>query len=935
MGARVQYYLLAGLVSVVFLLTLGVTLLAVALWRTGQVRKALVEAGVRIAQLEAEVAHLNRVGVRTTAPAPVSAPAPVPMPAPVPAPAAARVREPAMAEAAASAAPVSAAPTFAPEPPRWSPPVTPPIPEAVARAPQVPDFEPASPASNRPPPLPQPAGPADWGWAAPAGFLAGVALLIGSGAGWMSAPLAAMAACGVAAAITLLGIALKPPTQGSLWRYAPVLGCVLMAAGVVALDRADVINPGAAYIALAALTVAAAAGSAIGAVELLVFALAAGAVAPVFTSLGADGVLVRHAHMVALSAAGLAAALSRRRTILAWASVVGGLAWGLYALASSAGDMRGALLAAGELAVLGALGLALAFDDAADGAPWRTYVPWVAARSPSLALAHALVLGAAAILVAAAFLAAGPEQAIAGGVGLAAIGVLAATLAIVRPGLSLLAIAGVGAGALGLLAWPEPQAAALGLSGVWAALALSLLALAAGWRTAQSPGLHSEAAALSGPLALAPLAAAALQAARVELWLLGAAAVTIAALAFFGAERLRKAGLAARPASWATVAAMGAAAALGVDLLVPAIWATLVLAALVPVCVYLERRLQRRTLSSVAMVLVGVVLYRIASPLELARLPIGETTLLNALLPLYATAVFCLWFAARLLEEAPWRHALRLSHWVYAAAILAGAIGVSALARHAFGGGDLFGPYASLAELGAHTLIWTATAAGLMWLGGARPGEAWFQPAYFSAEIAALSVAGVHAVISGLALANPWWGLLPVAAPTGPILFNPLFIGYAAPAAGFVGYGLLRLRRGSVERGLAGLGLGAAMGFTYVLLEVRRLFAGTDMAGTTLGGPEMALYTGALVAVAATLLWLGMERRVPYLRSASLAVAILALVKVALFDIAHLAGGWRGLALVAILALGGALVWFYQRVVFAGAGSAPRTAADPNLTPRR
>lgn len=169
---------------------------------------------------------------------------------------------------------------------------------------------------------------------------------------------------------------------------------------------------------------------------------------------------------------------------------------------------------------------------------------------------------------------------------------------------------------------------------------------------------------------------------------------------------------------------------------------------------------------------------------------------------------------------------------------------------------------------------------------------------------------GLHLIFWHLIAANPLWahqwvGALPVA--------NGLLAAYAAPA--FLYWLVARAlpwRAGAIAANVAAY----ALVVICVLLMVRQLFHGAYLDGAGASNAELYGYSVAGLAAGILLLLVGVIRKDPPMRVASLAVMMLTVGKVFLFDASELTGLWR---VVSFLGLGFSLLalsWFYSRFVF-------------------
>ena len=107
-----------------------------------------------------------------------------------------------------------------------------------------------------------------------------------------------------------------------------------------------------------------------------------------------------------------------------------------------------------------------------------------------------------------------------------------------------------------------------------------------------------------------------------------------------------------------------------------------------------------------------------------------------------------------------------------------------------------------------------------------------------------------------------------------------------------------------------------ALGFIYVSMNVRQLYAGEYLDRTAIGNAEVYTYSAVWLICGVALLFAAVLRRDLAMRVASLVVMLLTVGKVFLYDASELTGLWR---VVSFLGLGLcllALSWFYSRFVF-------------------
>lgn len=182
----------------------------------------------------------------------------------------------------------------------------------------------------------------------------------------------------------------------------------------------------------------------------------------------------------------------------------------------------------------------------------------------------------------------------------------------------------------------------------------------------------------------------------------------------------------------------------------------------------------------------------------------------------------------------------------------------------------------------------------------------------------------VRIVCLELLLQNPLWSHELIGA--WP-LFNVLLLAFALPAL----LGLLIAR--DLERDTALPFLWAAqipaylLAFIFVSLSVRQFYSGAYLDAAGVGSAEIYTYSAAWLLLGVALLFAAVLRKSMPMRIASLALLLLTVGKVFLYDASALTGLWR---VVSFLGLGLSLLglsWFYSRFVFVS------DRAEPEPTP--
>jgi hypothetical protein len=230
-----------------------------------------------------------------------------------------------------------------------------------------------------------------------------------------------------------------------------------------------------------------------------------------------------------------------------------------------------------------------------------------------------------------------------------------------------------------------------------------------------------------------------------------------------------------------------------------------------------------------------------------------------------------------------------------------------------------------LDEIGVYALIALGVAAGFSVRFGPKPRSHMFTIELFSLACALLLTLGLNGVIL-----NPWWGLQP-AVVRGPPVLNELMVAYAAPALAFILYGWLRAQHGLLLRANALAAVGLALTPFWLSMELRRFFHPDSMAVGPVMPAEGFAMTLIWLVFAAGLVWFGRLRDLRILRATGYGIALAALAKSAVFDVAALDNGTLRIVAFVGVAAGavGLLVLSNRRRLF----NAASMRLDPNLLP--
>ncbi|MHC4795900.1 MAG: DUF2339 domain-containing protein, partial [Planctomycetota bacterium] len=325
----------------------------------------------------------------------------------------------------------------------------------------------------------------------------------------------------------------------------------------------------------------------------------------------------------------------------------------------------------------------------------------------------------------------------------------------------------------------------------------------------------------------------------------------------------------------------------------------------IPLLAWVYGRLRIGELRTLAWVLAGMVVIRMFLNPNIFEYPIGTYPVWNWLLygygiPVAAFAVGA-WLFRRTKDD-------RLVVALEGGAIAFVFVLLTLNIRQYFHPGDIGNSKFLLLEWGTFSAVWFVYGWGLLY---ARRYWPKLSLQWGGSIIAVLAV--VQTIFAQGLVENPFWSHHAVGA--APV-FNWLLFLYGLPALLVlpIGREFIRHSERSAAR-VCGM-VALLLVFALITLEVRQWFHGSFLdVGETLNA-ELYAYSLAWVLFGTVLLVLGIRTRGTTLRYASLAVMLLAVGKVFLFDTAHLEDLYRvfsflGLGLSLIL-----LALLYQRFVF-------------------
>ena len=308
-----------------------------------------------------------------------------------------------------------------------------------------------------------------------------------------------------------------------------------------------------------------------------------------------------------------------------------------------------------------------------------------------------------------------------------------------------------------------------------------------------------------------------------------------------------------------------------------------------------------------AMVLASVfVLGRIAwEPTIVGPQNLGTTPVFNALLPGYGIPALLAIASAWLLRDWP---GARVKNILQAVASLLGLLAVAILVRHAMNGGVLNSATPTLGEQSIYTLLTIGMSGVLMTLDMKSPSLVFRYGSMVAGVIAMANVLIAHFYGLNPYLTGESTGAWP--------FFNLLLIGYLLPAIAYAGLAWYARDKRPAAYVTALALSGAALGFAWATLSVRRFWQGENIAdwkGFLQG--ETYSYSVVWLVIGVLLLILGSRFDAKSLRLASAALVFLAVAKAFLIDMSNLEGVLRALSFIGLGVVLIGIGLFYQKIL--------------------
>ncbi len=346
-------------------------------------------------------------------------------------------------------------------------------------------------------------------------------------------------------------------------------------------------------------------------------------------------------------------------------------------------------------------------------------------------------------------------------------------------------------------------------------------------------------------------------------------------------------------------------------------WLTIALALMSMGTAWISMRRPIPFLRTLAAILAGIVVGRVAYDPRIVGDAVGTTPIFNWLLWGYGIPALSFWSGSHFLrrrgDDAPLRA-------VEAAAILVTTLLAFTEIRHAVHGGDMYAP-PSLTEFALDACVTLAMAIGLERL-RLRTGSI----VHNIGAIALTVVAGLISVFGLLLLENPLLWHIDV----GGAFLNLLLLGYAIPAVLMLllSYAVAGRRAAAYANTIAAGALVFAL--AYVTLEVRRFYHGPILSVGPAGDAEQYTYSIAWLAFGVVLLCVGLLVNSERARLASAGVIALTVLKAFVVDMSTLTGIWRALSFICLGVVLVAIGWLYQRILFRRQAPPPEATAPTN-----
>ncbi len=356
-------------------------------------------------------------------------------------------------------------------------------------------------------------------------------------------------------------------------------------------------------------------------------------------------------------------------------------------------------------------------------------------------------------------------------------------------------------------------------------------------------------------------------------------------------------------------AAAVAALSLGATMTLRDAWLTVALSLQLPALAWIGMRLGIRALRPLALLVAGVVLVRLIVNPQLLEYHVASTPVLNWILYGYGIPAAAFFTAGRWFRRAADDALVAV---LEAGALLFATVLVT-LELHQMLTGTIKAPADGMFESGLRVVAWLTMAIGIARFPAWRA-----RPVFVCGQNMLVGAAVLEVLVLHVLRDNPLWTDAPVG--TMPLL-NGLLLAYGVPA-GLI-WIFVRLSRWPNGLVQAARVFCLALVFIDVSLEVRHHFQGPVLSGSDVSDGEWYSYSVAWLALAGVLLGMGIRSRSIAFRYGSLAVLVLTVGKVFLFDMAALTGLYRAASFAGLGLCLIAVGYLYQKFVFAAPSRQP------------
>jgi len=378
-------------------------------------------------------------------------------------------------------------------------------------------------------------------------------------------------------------------------------------------------------------------------------------------------------------------------------------------------------------------------------------------------------------------------------------------------------------------------------------------------------------------------------------------------------QRQPRPGLMAASAMFATGAL--AALALALTFALEKGWLTIGLALMAPGAAWVSDKRPLPWLRWLAAFMVIMTVVRIGYEPRIVGTDLGTTPIFNWLLYGYGIPALSFWLAGWLLrrrvDDLPGRI-------VDAGAILFTVLLAIFEIRHYVTGGDIYQPVSDFTETAIDVNAGLALTIGLERIRGRT------RSVVHNVGALLIAVLTLFAIVFELInFVGPPFNNNPV----GGIFFNTILLGYGLPAVLAVTLALIaRTTRPMPYRVVAAIAA-VTLALFYLTLEVRRLFHGPILAGST-SDAEQYCYSTVWLAFGIALLAVGFTLRSQPARLLALGVITVTIGKVFIIDTASISGIYRALSVIGlgIVLLGIGLL--YQRLLYPPTPAVGATTGD-------